>query len=191
LFQLIEDSRTVEEEETEKARRIASANAATVLNAARVSFSRRNLKRVCLQHADLASAIMSCTDLEGADLRDTKLNKVWLQGAILKNAKLAGATFGELAFKKYDDHAWSCDYSSDGKLIAVGTGKLVIVHSLSASGAVLPDVLYTFEGHTDEATCVCFSKDCKWIASGSAFDKNWNSSSDYTIRLWYASVGYV
>ena len=78
LFQLIEFSKTQKTEAVSN----ASANAATVLNSARTNFSMKDMKGVCLRGANLASAIMSYTNLEGADLSDTKLHGVVVQGQI-------------------------------------------------------------------------------------------------------------
>ena len=134
---------------------VASANAATVLNSARVNFSMKDLSGVSLRGANLDHVTMSYTNLEGADLRDTKLNGAWLQGANLKNCDMTGATFGELAYKKFENAVLSCAYSSKGKLFSVACDKCkdVLLLSVSTSGS-LGDIVQTFKGH--KGTCFFF-----------------------------------
>ena len=170
LFQLIEFSKTQKTEAVSN----ASANAATVLNSARMNFSKKDMKGVCLRGANLACAIMSYTDLQGADLRDTKLHGVVVQGANLKYCDMSGAAFGELAYKQFYNAVLSCAYSSNGKLFTVASGTNVILLSVTPSGA-LGDILQTLQGHTDTVTSVAFSSDNKWVASG---------SGDNSVRLW-------
>ena len=62
---------------------LAAGNAFTVLNAARFSFSKRDLRKVRLFGADMRAAYLHRTTLDHADLR----------GALLAEAILAGASF--------------------------------------------------------------------------------------------------
>ena len=176
LFQLIEFSKTQKTEAVSN----ASANAATVLNSARMNFSKKDMKGVCLRGANLACAIMSYTDLQEADLRDTKLHGVVVQGANLKYCDMSGAAFGELAYKQFDNAVLSCAYSSNGKLFTVALGTNVILLSVTPSGA-LGDILQTLQGHTDVVTSVAFSSDNKWVASGSD-DKSVRLSGSSDLR---------
>ncbi len=167
LFNYIELSKT------DKRYAVAAANAISGLNAARVSFSGRNLRGVKIREANLIRGIFGYTDFEGADLSGVRLKEAWLQGANLKGSDLSDALFGELAYKQLDSSIKACAYSKDGHYFAVAAGNDITIYKTEKAGKL---ILYrTITGHTNLVNSVTFSPDNEWLSSG---------SHDNTVRLW-------
>ena len=74
---------------------IASANAITVLNAARLVFSALDLSGIRIPGADLAGSYWDRVDLRGADLSDADLRSLWMHRCQLQGALLRGIQLGE------------------------------------------------------------------------------------------------
>lgn len=72
---------------------IASSNALTILNIARVPFSGMNLSGVHVCGADLSQALLDHTNLSNADLRKVNFVQAFLRGTQFNNSRLKGAFF--------------------------------------------------------------------------------------------------
>ena len=81
--------------EKDKARVIAAANAISILNVMRVSFSGLDLREIRVPGAYLSNGLFDTTCLRYADLRDTKIHNVILRYADLRGTNLLGADFGQ------------------------------------------------------------------------------------------------
>jgi WD40 repeat protein/ankyrin repeat protein len=156
---------------------IAASNAITVLNAARVSFSGRNLAGIRISGADLTGATLDKSNLENADLSNVILTNAWLHGTNFKNAVLTNLALGEYPSLLLQGQAKSCCYSPDGKLLAVAVGQNIEIYDSQTR-----ILLKTLEGHTDEVSSVAFSPDGQLLAS---------ASSDKTVKLWTVADGIL
>ena len=76
----------------------------------------------------------------------------------------------------YRNSVSSVAFSSDGRLIVIGSGDNTLKLQDAKSGALLK----TFEGHHDSVSSVAFSPNGRLIVSG---------SMDHTLKLWDASTG--
>lgn len=74
---------------------IASGNAFTLLNAARESFSTKNLANMRLCNADMRAAMLHRTNLAGCDLRNALLAESVVAGASLDDCIMNGVDFGQ------------------------------------------------------------------------------------------------
>ncbi len=75
---------------------IAAANAITILNAAEINFSGKNLSNVRIPSADLSGALCDGTNFQGADLSGVNFQASWLRNSNCKGAKLDDIHFGQL-----------------------------------------------------------------------------------------------
>ncbi len=94
LFKMVEASKDKQSQGDAKCVQVA-ANAMTLLNLARVSFSTKDLRHIRIPGANLSGAFLDSAQLQGADLTDVNL-----QGAWLRNANLSGATMDGAYFKR-------------------------------------------------------------------------------------------
>ena len=153
----------------------ASANAVTILNACRVSFTGKDLSHTYLPGADLSYAMLHQTCLHGANLRNVSLSKAYLRETDLTKADLTGARFGEFPSLKLKDKINCVAFSKDGKWLAIGVGKTIEVWKGDG-----PAKVATLEGHVEEVTSVSFDPTGACIVSG---------SQDNTLRLWEVDSG--
>ncbi|KAF9177416.1 hypothetical protein BGZ50_008792, partial [Haplosporangium sp. Z 11] len=154
----------------------AAANAITILVRAGAHFNGFDLKGIQIPGADLSGGQFDSAQLQGADLRNTNLRNIWLSRADLSNAQMAGVQFGEWPYLDYDNQVFSCAYSVDGKIFAVGlTNDTVSLYNTATWKRTC-----TLSGHTDLIMGMAFSPSSLQIASG---------SSDNTVRLWDAETG--
>jgi WD40 repeat protein len=159
---------------SEKFARVA-ANAITVLNYARVSFSGMDLSEINIPGADLYRAILDHTILQGTILMNVRLQDSWLRGASLIDANLQGAKFNEHPYLKHKREINYITYSSDGQLLAVCAG-----YNIYLWDAKTNKLQYTLKGHTQKVNKVVFSHNNKILAS---------CGSDTTIKLWNVDSG--
>ena len=98
---------------------VAAANAITILNAANVSFSGMDLRRIRIGGtdrtgrkwgADLSAAILDNTDLREADLRFVNFTQTWLGRAQLDGSCMDNVIFSELP--GIEDIYWNTHMSS-------------------------------------------------------------------------------
>jgi len=154
---------------------IASSNAITVLNAAKVVLSGRNLKGIRIPGANLMGAILDNTNLEDANLSNVALSGAWLHGTNFKNALLADLSLGEYPSLLLKDSIESCCYSPDGKMLAVTARDNINLYDSKTR-----TLLMTLEGHANPVYSVCFSPDGKMLVS---------KSRDNTVKLWGVEDG--
>ncbi|KAF9343741.1 hypothetical protein BGX26_005257, partial [Mortierella sp. AD094] len=83
----------IERSKTEKAARIAAANAITVLVRAGIQFIGADLRGIKIPGADLSYGIFDSARLDGADLRKAKLRSIWLKKANLGGVDMTGVQF--------------------------------------------------------------------------------------------------
>ncbi|KAF9346117.1 hypothetical protein BGX26_002397 [Mortierella sp. AD094] len=166
----------LERSKTEKAARVASANAITVLVRAGVQFVKADLRGIRIPGADLSYGMFDSAQLNGADLRKTKLHNIWLRKANLSGAQMAGVQFGELPLLQEQDMVMCCAYSQDDKMLAVGlVGGDVGLYDTSNWRKIR-----TLRGHTDRINCLVLSDASDRIATG---------SGDGEVRLWDVQTG--
>ncbi|MEM7496280.1 MAG: pentapeptide repeat-containing protein, partial [Myxococcota bacterium] len=167
LWDLVEQSKST----NSKLAATGAANALTILNAAGVSFSGKDLRDINAPGAVLDGAVM-----DGADLRRANLARAWLGHASLSQARLdqaqlGGAYFGERAFFGHTSVVMSASFSGDGTRVASGSyDKTVRVWDVETG-----QQLQIFKGHTSNVNSVSFSRDGTRVASG---------SDDNTVRVW-------
>ncbi len=153
----------------------AAANAITILNAAGVSFTSRDLRKINIPGADLSSGILDNTQLQGANMAQVNLQGAWLREANLSGAQLKDINFGELPLLQLKGECNSIQYSPNGLWLAVASGKEIIVYDAQSR-----ECIQTLTGHKDKVFSVAWDHESKRLASGS-----W----DKTVRLWEASSG--
>src|SRR5262249_27283405 len=149
---------------------IAAANAATLLNACRVSFGTKDLTGVQLAGADLSCAMLDHTCLHGANLQGVNLSGAFLRATDFTQADLRDVALGEFPSVTFEDSVCAFAYNFDGQWLAVGVGSKLELWQADGSERVA-----TLEEHRETLTCVAFSLDGKHLVSGS-YDK--------TLRLW-------
>jgi len=160
FFEIIKASRNNSSKEQIQ----ASANAATLLAAAHVPFSGRDLSGVRIKGADLSNAVFNYTCLYKADLQDVVLYRVWLGSADLREANLLGVDFGEFPSLQCESKSHCVSYNKDEMQMAVGleNGDIKIY--------IRQEETYkhttTLKGHKASVLAVTYSPDGKQLASG-------------------------
>jgi len=167
LFELIEASRH------NPAQGIAAANAATVLNAAGISFSNKDFSHAHLPGANLQGGVFDSTNFEGANLSKVSFKDAWLSRASFRNANLTDLYFGEKPARNHESEVWATAYSPDGTLLAVGeeSGLITIYNAHTL------EKVRTHTGHTDAVNALAYRPDGLELASG---------SNDNTLKIWDA-----
>ncbi|KAG0016086.1 hypothetical protein BGZ80_009437 [Entomortierella chlamydospora] len=166
----------LERSKTEKAVRVAAANAITVLVRAGVLFNGADLRGIKVPGADLSYGMFDSAQLDGADLRKANLYNIWLHKATLCGAQMTGVKFGELPLLQQPKIVDRCAYSEDGKMLAVGLGGGDISLYDSSSW----EKIRTLTGHDGDIKCLVFSDTSEQIASG---------SKDGEVRVWDVKTG--
>ncbi|KAF9119466.1 hypothetical protein BGX30_003819 [Mortierella sp. GBA39] len=154
----------------------AAANAITTLVRAGVTFHRYDFRGIRIPGADLSGGQFDSALFQGTDLRGANLGMSWLRNADLSNAQMEGVRFGELPYLKETVGVWTCRYSPQEKMLAVG---------LEGGGLVLYDTstwkkIRSLSGHDDDVRGLGFSLDGQRLVSG---------SSDKTVRVWNCNSG--
>ncbi|OAQ27426.1 WD40 repeat-like protein [Linnemannia elongata AG-77] len=165
LLDIIELSKT-----DEQAAR-AAANAITILVKAGVSFNGADLRGIRVPGADLSGGQFDTAQMQEADLTGVNLTMSWIRQADLSKARMEGVEFGELPFLKEKSMVYSCAYSADGKLFAVGLCYGTIKVFEPATWTRTRRLL----GHGGVVTAIAFSPSGQQLVSG---------SYDYTLSLW-------
>jgi len=129
LFQIIETSKI----HVEVAQ--ASANGATLLNAAGVDFSGMDFSGIRIPGADLSGGICDYTQFVGADLTRVNLQSTWLRQANFSRTQLRDVRFGERPYiemhdgNKISDLIIDCAYSPKSPWLAVTDGKKIDIYN--------------------------------------------------------------
>ena len=165
---------------------MAANNSMTILNAANLSFSGRDLSGIhaSVQHKgkhqgpNLVAGFFYRTKFCGADLRGTFFANACLPEANLTQAQLQRTSFGFLllALTGHIDSVESVTFAPDGKTLASANRDKTIRIWDTATGACL----HTLQEHGDRVNSVAFAPDGKTIAS---------ASRDKTIRIWDTGKG--
>jgi WD40 repeat protein len=194
LWSLIEASKT------KPSQSIAAANAATILNAAGIAFSGRDLCSIRIAGANLQGALCDSTNFEGADLSRVNFSGgAWLSRASFKKANLQGAGFVEWPATRYGSEVSFIAYSPNGSSVAIGsaTGLIIIydAHTLEElrtynTGNVITALAYRPDGL--ELASGTYREIKVWDARGATLEAL--RTYKYTKHTqWYTrhSSGYV
>ena len=155
---------------------IGAANAITILNAARVSFSGMDLRHIRISHADLRNAILYDTDLRDAGLNETLLSEVMFGKTLLNNAQMTGVKFDQNPYISSEEGIiLDLNFSPNGELLAGIYRETIGVWSLANFRKVT-----TMIGHPNKVLSMCFLSDNKNLRS---VDKRG------TIKLWNLETG--
>lgn len=186
----------------------AAANAVTILNSTRFSFSGKDLSEIDIQGAILDNAMMHNTNLSRANLTEVSFRQAWLEDANMSDATLTGAWFGQQANIILPTKC-ACLVSTGSGFIAVTVhGNLCNGRKLTKirtttdcvmSATVVDGIIYvgTIEGaliawdlqeqepvFRQVSTCsgrvLCIAVSKNFIFSG---------GSDYTICVWKRATG--
>ena len=156
----------------------ASANVATLLNAAWVSFTCQDLHGVKISGADLTGALLDHTNFRGADLRNVKLQGAFLRGTDFRGSKMGGVKFGEFPRLSFKGQVKCIAFSPDGSLMAVVLDNTGIIKLWG--GANYSEKRGKLGSIWSYVNSIAFSPDGQLLASG---------SMDNTVRLWKISSG--
>jgi len=96
-----------------------SSNAATILNAKKISFSALDLSGIQIPGANLSEAILHATNLSNSDLSCVNFKNAFLNNADFSNCKMEFVKFEENpCFEGHSDIVSKVRFSSNGKLLA-------------------------------------------------------------------------
>jgi hypothetical protein len=115
-------------------------------------------------------------DLRGSDFTHLTVRQAYLQGVSLPDVNFAYANLERTVFTETFGSILSIALSTNGELLAAGTGNGEVWLWDASSG--IP--IHICKGHTDWIRSVAFSPDGQLLASG---------SDDQTVRLWEVSTG--
>ena len=162
----------IEESKTDKSIALASANAATVLNACRISFAGRDWRKVNVPGANLMYGMFTRGNFKGANFQRTILRHTIWYGANLDSADLRHVRWGE-GWSRVELTSWAkaiAAHPTQPWLAATQDNDIILLDQQTTERIGRP-----FEGHTVGVECIAFSPDGRYLVSGS-FDK--------TLILW-------
>ncbi|ETO33633.1 mycorrhiza-induced NACHT/WD-repeat protein [Reticulomyxa filosa] len=169
LFRIIESSKNSSRVS------IAAANAATILNVARVSMNNLNWNKINISKAILDHAFLEGTSFKEAILDNVSFFRACLNCANFTKTSVNQINFGEYGYLKgHNNHVTSVQFSSDGKRIISGSYDKTIRFWDASSGNQI-HLLKANSGHSNRVHSAQFSPDGNKIVSTS-----WND----TVRLW-------
>ncbi|ETO06416.1 hypothetical protein RFI_30980, partial [Reticulomyxa filosa] len=150
LFRIIESSKSNSKVS------IAAANAATILNVARVSMSHQNWDKINIPHAILDHAFLEGSSFKDAILDNVSFFRACLNYTNFTNASVNQVNFGEYGnLKGHSDAVTSVQFSPDGNRIVSGSRDNTIRLWDASSGKQIQ----CLKGHSDAVTFVQFSPD--------------------------------
>ena len=162
----------IERSKTDARYAIAAANAISILNYARESFSNMDFRGIRIPHANLSGAMLDHTNLSNSDLTGVNLSNAWLRRTNFKNARMKDVIFGEEAFIQDEDDVHCISYNANGEFLASGKQNGVI----TIWSTINNNLYRKLQGHTDSISTLAFSPvDNFLLATG---------SHDNSIRLW-------
>ena len=155
-----------------------AASSISLLNAARVSLSGRDLSGVHIPKANLQGGQMFKTKFCGANLRGANLKGAVLEQSDFRGADLSSVIASELlqTLQGHTGRVYTVALSTDGQTVISGSWDKTVRIWNAASG----ELLQTLQGHTDAVRSVALSTDGQTVISGS-----W----DKTVRIWNAASG--
>lgn len=148
---------------------LVASNAITILNAAKISFSRMDLSNVCISGANLNGGIFDATNFNGATLRNVDFNGAWLRDTNLEKSDLLDMKLDEPIVKEIGEGATSCCYSADDKLLVVAKDRFI--HIFFAENL---QEYHTFYGDSQQVNVVVFGNN-GWLLSG---------GNDGNVKIW-------
>ncbi|KAG0299618.1 hypothetical protein BGZ97_003615 [Linnemannia gamsii] len=166
----------IELSKTDASAATAAANAITILVKAGVTFHGQDLRGIRIPGADISGCQFDSVRLQGSDLTGVNLGWSWLRQSDFSKAQMKGVQFGELPYLEENDSVWTCRYSPDGRMLAVG---------MDSGGLTLYDTeawkkIRTLVGHDGDIDSLAFSPDGKRLASG---------GDDRAVRVWESGSG--
>ncbi|KAF8938537.1 hypothetical protein BGZ47_008537 [Haplosporangium gracile] len=170
LLDSIEESKTGVEVELKQ---VAAANAITILVRAGVDFCGADLQGIKIPGADLSDGQFDHAEFQGAKLTGVNLARSWLRQVDMSGAQMDGVRFGELPYLAADDSTSACDYSPDGKLLAVS----VLNGAIDVYETTTWSKVHQLRGYIGGSSDVTFSADSQRIVSA-------GKNKDMTARVW-------
>ncbi|KAG9063951.1 hypothetical protein KI688_004065 [Linnemannia hyalina] len=168
----------IDQSKTDETATIAATNAITILVRAGVAFHGADLRGVKIPSADLSGGQFDYVQLQGADLTGVNLSRSWLRKADLSGAQMKGVQFGELPYLELSDAVYTCAYSSDGTMFAVGVlGWTIDCVSIYDTSSWTSTYSFTVP---DEVRTIEFSPDGTRVVSG---------GKKRLVRLWDCASG--
>jgi WD40 repeat protein len=181
LFEVVKSSRN------KAANSRKAANAITLLNMARVSFSGMDLHGIKIEGANLENAILHQTNLSCADLRQVNLRNTYLAEANLSGSQMDNVRFDEWPYLQHEGNVY-CSYSPDGRYLVTGsTSKIRLWERVTGK------CVRVFEGHSEPVKNISFSGDGRLLAAGS-FDVRvpiWDVESGSLLKMLSVDTGRV
>ncbi|KAF8958122.1 hypothetical protein BGZ46_002036 [Entomortierella lignicola] len=160
--------------------RIAAANSITILIRAGVSFSNQDLRKIQVPSADMSFGFFDSAQLQGADLRRTNFQSVWLRQANLTQTRMEGVRFGEWPTLSDAKMSSAFAYTPDGKMFVAGAEQGEIILYNASTWAILA----TLEGHDRAVTHLVVSQDGLFLASGAN-----GFYEDIAAKIWNLQKG--
>lgn len=172
----------------------AATNAITILVRVGKPFGEHDLRGVRIPHADLSYGWFERARLEGSDLRQTRMQGIWLREANLRCARMDGVWFGEKPYNLLQDsNAYTCLYLPGGELLigACSSSGEPEVWSINRLGFQLR---HTFDDFSNKTTCefLSFSSDGTLLASPANRDvKVWDITNRTPVCTFEGHEIYV
>jgi WD40 repeat protein len=178
----------IEQSKTDATVATAATNAITILVRAGVPFNGVDLRGIRIPGADLSNGQFDSTLLRGADLTGVNFARSWLRQADFGNAQMEGVRFEELPYQNVVRNVFSCQYSPDGRILAVGSlwGGLYIYETVGWTR------LHRYK-HSDSISSLAFSSDSQHLVLGS-WDNMvtlWEISCEKTLFVFKGHTGIV
>ncbi len=164
--------RHIEHSKTDARYATAAANAISILNYARESFSNIDFRGIRIPFANLSGAMLDHTNLSNADLTGVDLSNAWLRRTNFKNARMKDVIFGEEAFIQDEDDVHCIAYNANGEFLASGKQNGVVTIWSTANN----NLYRKLQGHTDSVGTLAFSPTDNFLLA--------TGSHDNSIRLW-------
>jgi WD40 repeat protein len=160
---------------------ISAANAITILNRARISFSGLDLSRIHIANADLSRAVLDHTNFMMADLHRVIFERGWLSEANFSEANMEGIYFNEIPYLKIKygmGVSKTCYYLNNPFFVVVAWLNTIYLYATDKKKE--PKIFEKNSGGT--INCVTMSKDGQYLATG---------NTDGSINIWHREKGEI